>query len=105
MQFTRGQGPLVSFLMPTRTRLLCAARSIESLYTTCDDPRSVEVVARGDSDDPETAKLAYLTQVTCRGSLKLVIGPKLKGYFSLHHFYTYCAALATGDWLMVWNDN
>jgi hypothetical protein len=107
MQFTRGQGPLVSFLMPTRTRLRYALQSIESLYLTCDDPRSIEVIARSDADDLETAKLPSLGLNGYNGcnSIKLIIGPKLNGYFSLHHFYNDCAALATGDWLMVWNDD
>ena len=104
MQFTRGQGPLVSFLMPTRTRLRLALRSIQSLFETCADPRSIEVIARGDADDSETAKLPFLAQ-NGHDYFKLVIGPKLNGYFSLHHFYNDCAALATGDWLMVWNDD
>lgn len=92
--------------MPTRTRLTHALNSIRSLYMTCDDPpRSLEVIARGDSDDTETARLPkVLAQYGCH-EIKLIIGPKLRGYFSLHHFYNDCAKLATGDWLMVWNDD
>ena len=94
--------------MPTRTRLQHVLESIRSLYATCDDARNIEIIARGDADDEQTAKLPFLVQNNCALKLitfKLIIGPKLQGYFSLHHFYNDCAALATGDWLMVWNDD
>lgn len=89
--------------MPTRTRFQHAAASIESLYSTCDNPRSIEVIARSDCDDHESFNLP--ARLGRFNNFKLIVGSPMRGYFSLHHFYNDCAALATGDWLMVWNDD
>jgi len=102
--FDRGRGPLVSFLMPTRTRFQHAVASIESLHATCDNPRSIEVIARSDCDDQQSLSLPAAAHGR-DANFKLIVGSPLRGYFSLHHFYNDCAALATGDWLMVWNDD
>lgn len=102
MKFDRNPDrPLVSFLMPTRTRLVHALDSINSLLKTCHNPDSFEVIARVDADDPGSLPLVSQSST----SLKLIVGPPLRGYFSLHHFYNDCAALACGDWLMLWNDD
>lgn len=81
-----------------------AIASIESLYATCDHPQNIEVIARSDCDDRESLDLPAAL-VGASTSFKLIVGLPLRGYFSLHHFYNDCAALATGDWLMVWNDD
>ncbi len=82
----------VSVLVPSRERPELLAASIESL-----GGGDLEILVALDEDDPRLSDYAGL------GSASL-IGPRY-GYSSLQSYYNALARRATGDWLMIWNDD
>jgi glycosyltransferase involved in cell wall biosynthesis len=81
----------VSVLVPSRERPELLARSIESLRGG-----DLEVLVALDDDDPRLADYA--------GIGTAVIGPHY-GYSSLQRYYNGLANRASGDWLLLWNDD
>ena len=84
----------VSVLIPTRGRPELLARAVGALYDNADDPDHIEVLARFDSDayhEPPPGVLA-------------VIGEPL-GYVGMGAYYNELAEAATGDWLLIYNDD
>lgn len=81
----------VSVLVPSRERPELLRRSLRSL-----GERDIEVLIRVDEDDPSLAAYTELPGVS--------VGPR-HGYRGLHHYYNELAARATGEWLMIWNDD
>lgn len=106
--FQRGQGPLVSVMLPTRARPRHALESITSLLDTATDPGMVQVLVRTDDDDPAKpdwgAMERYSATVRNFPFLIAISGPRF-GYAGLHRYYNELAAAATGDWLLLWNDD
>lgn len=106
MKFTRSNGPLLSVLLPTRGRYEQALESLYSIAHTSsramDCMRDIEVLVRIDDDDPQAA-LWRLNQ-SRRSNVKVVQGPRF-GYSGHHHYYNEVAKVATGDWLLLWNDD
>src|SRR6187431_3326419 len=94
MSFSR-----ISVLLPTRKRLKQLDRVLKSLYSLCANREQVEVIFRVDHDDAESQQ--YLTK---KGET-YITGPRLQGYASLPHFMNQCAGIATGDVLLMCNDD
>jgi hypothetical protein len=82
---------MISVLVPSRARPDALRRSIDSLGED-----GVEVLVRVDEDDPRLEDYSSFPNV--------VVGPR-HGYEGLHHYYNELASRASGDWLMVWNDD
>lgn len=82
---------IVSVLVPSRQRPELLARSIDSL-----GGGDFEVLVRLDEDDPRLVDYAGLGSAA--------VGPR-HGYPSLHNYYNELARRASGEWLMIWNDD
>lgn len=87
---------MISVLIPSRGHPDLLARSVFSLIGTA--RKSPEILVRSDHDDPDTGAMA-VTLAT-----HAIVGEPL-GYEGLATYYAEMAAQATGDWLMVWNDD
>lgn len=89
----------LSLLVPTRKRVDRLERMLSSFVTTVGASSQIELVLRLDDDDRRSyeilASLGYI----------LVVGPRLQGYTSMPAFFNEMAAVATGDVLMVGNDD
>lgn len=101
--FSRGKGPLVSVLLPTRGRPKWLAECVDSLYSLAKNPRELEFLFKVDTDDTET-------QGTVLGLAKMlparvIISPRGRGYLDLHEYVNALSAAATGDWLFIFNDD
>lgn len=101
--FKRGEGPLVSILLPTRGRPKWLCEAVDSLHSLAHDKSLVEYIFRIDQDDVDTIKtVENMSRVLpCR----TIIAPRGKGYFELNKYVNECAAVARGDWLFIWNDD
>lgn len=96
----------MSVLLPTRQRAGWAAKTIASVLSTCSRPENVEILVRADEDDPEVnAMIQLVSQLPNANRIKIFIGPRRMGYFSLHEFYNELCTHATGDWVMMFNDD
>lgn len=100
--FPRGNGPLISVLMPTRGRPGHLLEAVDSMWSLAID-KSIEFVFRADDDDEETLKVLKLLEdvVPC----KMLIGPRGGGYHDMHHMVNEMSAAAEGDWLFLANDD
>jgi hypothetical protein len=58
----------------------------------------VEILVAADADDPETVAVAESYADT-------VIVTERKGYARIHENFNALASAATGDWLLLWNDD
>ena len=88
----------ISVLVPTRHRI-ARLRTLLSSFEATNDGRA-EMVFRLDNDDQETHDL--LTRHT---NHRLVIGPRYNGYRSMAAFFNEMSQVATGDVLMLGNDD
>lgn len=106
MRFERGTGPLVSVLLPTRLRAACAVDTVNSVLSNCSNPDNVEVLVRDDDDDPQHRQLIDgMAALPHAHKIRIFTGPRREGYFSLHEFYNELCVQATGDWVMMFNDD
>jgi glycosyltransferase involved in cell wall biosynthesis len=90
----------VSVLVPTRNRTHLLRSLIDSYRETtvgCED--ASELVFRADEDDAPTREI-----LSAEG-FHTIIGPRLNGYASLPIFFNELAAAASGDVLMLGNDD
>lgn len=88
---------MISVLCPSRERTAMLAKSVTSLRDRS-MPGDTEILVAADEDDPDTIKAA-----ADLGARALVCSRH--GYDGLHLYYGKLAAMATGDWLLVWNDD
>lgn len=101
--FSRGKGPLVSILMPTRGRPRLLRESVDSLYSKCVDKSCLEFIFKVDDDDLEVIEVVKeLAKVV---PSQVIISPRGAGYYDLHHIVNYLSSLAKGDWLFIFNDD
>ena len=87
---------MISVLLPSRGRAELLARSAGSLKDTA--VQAPEILVAADDDDPATVRAAR--QLGARVQVC-----QRAGYAGLHLYYQQLAALATGDWLLIWNDD
>ena len=88
---------MISVLVPSRGRPELLKRSVNSLRATADN-EGLQVVVAADGDDPDTILMAADLGVDC------VVTSRF-GYEGLHKYYQKAADMATGNWLLVWNDD
>jgi len=92
--------PTFSVIAPTRQRVAVLDRMLHSLWATAGDPSHVEVVLRCDDDDHET-----VPYVQGRGTEMCLVGSRLNGYATLATLINEAARQATGDLVLVVNDD
>jgi len=101
MLFPRGDGPLLSVLLPTRGRFNSLIKTIRSLIDNS-RPESTEILLKIDTDDQDTINNLPNLPIA---NIKILIGDRGNGYKSMHIFSNKLAEIATGDWLMILNDD
>lgn len=101
--FPRGDGPLVSIILPTRGRSKGLCESVDSLYSLAKDAANIEFCFRIDIDDIET--INTVNNLSKLLSCSIVIAPRGKGYLDSHKFFNQLATVARGDWLFGFNDD
>lgn len=84
--------PKISILCPSRQRAGLLRKSLASLGPVH------EVLVRIDDDDPDLERYEAIEGIT------LLKGERL-GYERLNEYINELAAISTGDWLMLWNDD
>lgn len=90
----------VSVLLPTRKHPEAAASSVASLRRACaEETTELEVLCRVDDDDDTVDALRSLLP-----NARVIVGPRL-GYTGFHIYLNELAALSSGDWLLLWNDD
>jgi hypothetical protein len=91
--------PLVSVLLPTRGRPDSLRFSVESLLERASVPQDIELLLAIDPDDDIMREAGPLP------AARVWTAPERFGYEGLYRYFNHLATLATGDWLMLWNDD
>lgn len=92
---------MISALIPTRSRPELLARAVSSLLDTASSPANVEIMLRFDTDDETATESIERCEAP---NLTAIIGEPL-GYMGYATYSNELAEVATGDWLMVFNDD
>lgn len=101
MYFPRNHGPLLSVLLPSRARVPWLINAANSLYATAIDRHNVEIIVKLDDNDQESqAAVKYLPPRT-----KVVVTPRGNGYPDMPRWLDEMMLLATGDWVLGFNDD
>lgn len=101
--FPRGNGPLVSVLLPTRQRVPYLLRCLDSCHSLAKQPELIEYLLKVDDDDTETLQAVEpLKQLL---PLKVFVSPRGVGYHQMHVWVNQLAEQARGDWLFNFNDD
>lgn len=101
--FPRDDGPLVSVLIPTRGRPKHLCEAIDSVYSLAQDKSLIEFILKIDDDYLETINVS--NRLSAVLPLKVVVSPRGNGYHDMHHWVNDMCAIATGDWLFLFNDD
>jgi hypothetical protein len=75
-------------------------KCVESILDTCGLGDDVQILARTDDDDPKQRKMA----IDLLGEENVLTGPRMRGYWSINHFYTEMALKASAPWIWLMND-
>jgi glycosyltransferase involved in cell wall biosynthesis len=92
----------ISVLIPTRGRVERLKTLLSSFEATTSS--SVELLFRVDTDDDATIQFLEDRRKVC-DYLEFIVGPRLNGYASLSVFFNELRLEATGDVLMLGNDD
>lgn len=103
--FKRGNGPLVSVLLPTRGRPQDFCESVSSLYDLAIDKHAMEFIVKVDDDDQATLDALPRLQDLLGYQLKVLKSPRGGGYKDMHLWVNEMSRMASGDWLFIWNDD
>jgi len=90
----------ITALVPSRGRPDGLRESLESLFGRAAEPADVEVLVAVDPDDVGT-----YSGFPADGRVRLTVTPGRYGYRRIHDYYNELAAAASGDWLLIWNDD
>jgi glycosyltransferase involved in cell wall biosynthesis len=101
--FKRGNGPLVSFLLPTRNRVHWLLSAIDSVHSLAVDKNCFEFIFKLDDDDKET--IQFIDHLSTLIPVKTIISPRGNGYADMHLWVNEMCAMSTGDWLFIFNDD
>lgn len=91
---------IVAVLLPSRARPDRLHKTIKSTYDTATD---FEILVRLDDDDKMT--LDRIDEFKQYDKVRLVIGPRERGYGSLNIFYTELADMSQAEWISIMNDD
>jgi hypothetical protein len=101
---------VISVLIPSRGRPFGLEQSFRSLVDLAAQPGRVEILVAVDPDDPDTRQMAdSLGEVECgisgRDPIGLWMAPERFGYAGLERYYNHLAGMASGEWLLIFNDD
>lgn len=94
--FPRGNGPLVSILLPTRGRVQGLLTAIDSLYSLANNKSNLEFIFKADDDDKETINIIHKISELIP-NCKSIVSPRGRGYMDLHIWINQMCSVATGD--------
>lgn len=100
--FTRGTGPFVSVLLPTRKHPKELCEAIDSLHSLAHNPNDIEYLLWIDDDDDATLKI--FDRMKGLINVRAHVAPRV-GYRNMHVMVNALAARAGGDWLLLFNDD
>lgn len=103
MYFPRGDGPLVSVIIPSRGNPNGLCATIDSFYSLAKDKSSVEFVLKIDDDDIETVKICEKIKQLI--DVKVVISPRGRGWLDTHEWVNKLALQSKADWLFYAHDD
>ena len=95
---------LVSILIPSRDRPDQLINSIKCMVQTACDPDNIEFCIRMDEDDEPTLDTQEEIK-KLHSNIKIIVGPRLDGYESLHIFYEELCQISEGTFFYLWNDD
>jgi len=93
-----GGGAAVSVLLPSRGRPASLAAGTRELLRLASDPGRVEILVAADPDE-DSAGWDLPAQA------RVWTAPERYGYARLHEYVSRLAAMASGAWLLNWNDD
>ena len=98
----------ISILLPTRGRTTALKRSIMSLVDLAHNPQELQILVGFDTDD--SASSDYFIEhiapaINQSGASYTCMAFEPMGYIRLNEYVNALAKVATGDWLMFWNDD
>ena len=93
---------MISLLCPTRGRAASLVVSVNGLLDLADTPSEVEVLV---ATDPDDTGIYVGGDYGDGGKVWVWQAPERYGYARLHEYYNALASIASGEWLMIWNDD
>ena len=100
----RGEKKLVSVIVPSRKRFDMLLVSLQSIHEMAADTSQLETIIRFDDDDGQSIKRIPELPFT-KMNLRVIIGPRLRGYFDLNKFINECCGVSCGEFLFLFNDD
>lgn len=98
----------IAILLATRGRTDSLGRSIKSLMTMANDPKSIQLFFAFDSDDQVGTEYFVKELKPWLDEFKVTYKAMVfnrMGYLGLHKYNNAMAKSADADWLMIWNDD
>lgn len=105
MGFDRGDGPLVSVLLPTRGRPEMLCHALDSLFSLSVNKDKIEYLLKIDDDDEATLRMVERLIRVPTIPVRVYSSSRGRGYPDVHTWLNFLAGEAKGDWLLVWNDD
>ena len=93
------ENPLLSVLVPSRERAKALKFSLDSLGL---ERNNIEVLIWVDDDDPQLNQ--YKNLFNKNKHIKMFIKPRV-GYSRFHEMLNFLSNKASGEWLLLWNDD
>lgn len=93
----------ISIIYPTRKRYDLFVKSTDSLIENCSDLNNLEILVAMDDDDIETIEKTKQYMVD-KPFIKLFISQR-HFYKNLHLYVNDASKIASGDFLLLWNDD
>lgn len=93
----------ISVLIPSRNRTIQLVNSVRQILTMASDPGRVEILLRLDCDDEHSLRAYRGLRLTVPAIA--VVDDRYTGWQSNHIFYNALARQASGDWLLLYNDD
>jgi hypothetical protein len=108
MIMSENSKPLISILLPSRGRTDALDRSIMSLIDLASDTKNLQLIVAFDNNDLSSS-LYFINniapKINASGARYTCLEFPPMGYIRLNEYVNQCAKIATGDWLMFWNDD
>lgn len=95
----------MSVLIPSRGRPGKLTESVNSCFDRASDKSLIEVLIRIDEDDFDTWETCERLTRENQGRVKFRVGLRGRGYLDLHAWMNELAHQASGDWLLMFNDD
>lgn len=89
----------ISVMVPSRGRPQSLQDALLSLHNTAAHPENIEYIVRVDDNDKTLQDYKNIQNI------KLISGPRGRGYADMGIFFDDMAQAANGKWLMIWGDD